>query len=132
MKIYIEELHINNNYLDLAPNEDQSLILNHIVDFISWIIPKAQQMSIKSYVYSNTCISLWCQNYFSLLLDEKIHTKSHQQHNCFPQTCFDAKFSIWRDHHGSELARSFQVDHDYIPNLIIVLDLLWVGWVKNC
>lgn len=50
----------------------------------------------------------------------------------FSQTCFDAKFSIWGDHHGSKLARSLQVDHDYIPNLIIVLDLLWGGWVKDC
>jgi hypothetical protein len=62
MKIYIEELHMNKNYLDLVPNEERSLLLNHIVDFISWIIPKTQQMSIKSYVYSNTCISLWWQN----------------------------------------------------------------------
>lgn len=35
MKIYIEKLHMNNNYLDLAPNEDRRLMLNHIVDFIS-------------------------------------------------------------------------------------------------
>jgi len=62
MKIYIEVLHMNNNYLDLAPNEDWSLMLNHIVDFISRFIPKTQQMSIKSHVYSNTCISLWWQN----------------------------------------------------------------------
>ncbi len=40
MKIYIEKLYMNNNSLDLAPNEDRSLMLNHIVDFISWIIPK--------------------------------------------------------------------------------------------
>jgi hypothetical protein len=59
-----------------------------------------------------------------LLLDEKIAQKTINNTIFFPKTCFNAKFSILGDHHGSKLIKSLQVDHEYIPNLINILDLL--------